>query len=1076
MFLKRPLLLGTAMLGLVACNAVVVPNPSHVYPSYLVGKDLNFFRTKLADPEIKSVLVLHYHRFDNNYANWDVWSWPDQKAGEAYAFTEEDKYGKIAIIASHEEPGKRGFIVRRPDWSEKDGSDDRFVDIPVSGTGEIWVVSGQKDFYTDNSKIDLSAKAQFAFQDSYNELKLTYSNPPQELTKDKLSVRVGGVTQTIESLTLNGKTALIKLATALKASDIGKSITVSGTGIQGDMPVHARDVLSDAALTYGGGDLGANYTPAQTTFKVWTPVSTKVQVLLFNTAADTTPYKIMDLVKGDKGVWSGTEVGDLAGKYYQLRATRYGVTKTTVDPYSKAASNYFENLPMDNSKSAIVNMSTTNPDAWTTYKIPTVSKRTDVSVYEVHVRDFTVSASSGVTAAKRGKYLGVVEAGTKVPGTGQSTGLDHLKKLGINTVQLLPVYDFGNETEGAYNWGYDPYLYNVPEAQYSTQPNNPAATIKEFKTMVKGLQESGINVIMDVVYNHTKHTGEKSPFDQLVPYYYYRTSDDGTYQNDTGVGNVMATERPMVKNFVIDSLKHWVKEYHIQGFRFDLMGTFKPEVVQAITNELTAFKPDIVMYGEPWTGGGPTHFGKGAQKGMNMGVFNDNFRNGIIGGVFDINDRGFIQGDYGRAGAILTGLKGSIDDFAQEPGESTNYATSHDNYVLWDHLSMGITKDKPLASLKQMQKMAAALVFTAQGLPFMSGGEEFARTKKGNGNSYNAGDDINAFDWTRLDPFADVNAYYSNIIKLRAAHPAFRMSTRADVTAAFQALPLDGTRGLVGFILDGTKSADSWNHILVTFNASETEQTITLPTGNWKVMVKGDTFSSTPIETVTGEYKVPALSTVIAYADTMTPPPADPALPALKSALNLDATSLAEFDASSCSADATAGTPWGDNNRLFNLCAAQDESNVYLGVHYRIEDNNPLMTFLTLQNPGPLTDLMGLDAWNHHIKFDASIAPTFFIAQHAGSGALEFRRIKDGGVTEVLTPAAIKSVQAGNGDRFLKVKIAKSVLGSNNTLRVSSAIVGGGDYGGAVILPITSNSSNGDNGQIVFNKAFSFSY
>ncbi|GEM46194.1 type I pullulanase [Deinococcus cellulosilyticus] len=1072
MFLKRPLLLGTAMLGLVACNFnTAPPKPTPDYSSYLAGKDLNFFRTKLGDPQIKSVLVLHYHRFDNDYTKWDVWTWPEGKDGQAVLFTEDDKYGKIAIIGSREEPGKRGFIVRKDDWSEKDVSDDRYADIPASGLGEIWVVSGQKDFYTDPAKIDLSAKAQFSFLDSFNEIKLAYSNPPQDLTRDKISVMVAGVKQNIESLTLNGKTAVIKLSAALKATDIGKDVTISGPGIQGAMPVYARDVLSDPAFTYSGGDLGAMYTPAQTTFKVWTPVSTRVQVLLFNTAADTTPYKILELARGDKGVWSGSEAGDLAGKYYQLRATRYGVTKTTVDPYSKAASNYFENLPMDNSKSAIVNMSNTNPEAWTTYKIPTVGKRTDVSVYEVHVRDFTVSESSGVPAAKRGKYLGVVESGTKVPGTSYSTGLDHLKKLGVNTVQLLPVYDFGNEQEGAYNWGYDPYLYNVPEAQYSTQPGDPAATIREFKTMVKGLQDSGINVIMDVVYNHTKHTGEKSPFDQLVPYYYYRTSDAGTYLNDTGVGNVMAVERPMVKNFILDSLKYWVSEYHIQGFRFDLLGTFKKDVVQTITNELTAFKPDIVLYGEPWTGGGPTYFGKGDQKGMKMGVFNDNFRNGIIGGVFNIDDRGFIQGDFGRAAAIMTGLKGSIDDFTQEPGESTNYATSHDNYVLWDHLSMGITKDRPMASLKQMQKMAAALVFTAQGLPFMSGGEEFARTKKGNGNSYNAGDDINAFDWTRLEQFADVNAYYSNIIKLRADHPVFRLSTRAEVEGRFHALNLDGSKGLVGFVLDGSGLAgESWKHTLVIFNASETEQTVDLPEGTFRIHVRGDQFSNDTLATAAGKVTVPALSTLVASADMVTFQM--PALPALKSALNLEAATLDEFSAESCSNDAYAG--WGEGNALQKMCVAQDANHIYTAITYKTADNS-MVQYLSLGEGGPVSDMNTLDAWPRKVKF-SSVAPNFFIANYGTNLTPELRKVLADGKTELIGTETLKVFNT-NGTLTLKAKLSRATLGNANKIRLAAVIVGGDNYGGGSILPGSGNTANpADSWAVNISNPLGFSY
>ncbi|GGJ57703.1 type I pullulanase [Deinococcus roseus] len=1077
---KRPLLLSTLVTGLVACNLAPAPTPPTLpaYPSYLQGKDLSFFKTKLGNPNLKSVLVLHYHRFDDLYNTWNVWSWIDGLEGVVTQFTEDDKFGKIAIIGSENLPAKRGFIVRKGEWEAKDTPDDRFADIPASGLAEIWVVSGQKAFYTDPKDIDLTSQAKAAFMDSSTQVKITYNIPPEKLTKDKLTLLIDGKAQTVSAITVDGKTATITLATALKPEDASKPITLTGLGIKAPLTVHLRDVLSADAYTYAGGDLGATYAPGQTTFKVWTPVSSAVRVKLFNSAADTTPFQTVNLVRGDKGVWSGSATGNLAGKFYLLEVVQYGVTKTTADPYSKAASNYFETQPLNQMKSAVVDLASTNPDNWASYTQPSLKRHTDANVYEVHIRDFTVSASSGVDAGKRGKYLGMVQTGTKLPGTSISTGLDHLKQLGVNAVQLMPTFDYGNESEGAYNWGYDPVFYNVPEGQYSTQPGNPAATIKEFKTMVKGLHENGLNVIMDVVYNHTKVTGERSPFDQLVPYYYYRTDDEGAYLNDTGVGNVIAAERPMARKFIIDSLKYWASEYHIQGFRFDLLGTVKPADVKTITEEVRKINPSLVLYGEPWTGGGPTYFGKGAQKGMNVGVFNDNFRNGIIGGVFEVDTKGFIQGAFNLAPAVQSGLGGSLNDFAQEPGESVNYATSHDNYVLWDRLTLGASKGKSEATLKQMQKMASALVQTAQGLSFMVGGEEFARSKKGNGNSYNAGDDINQFDWTRLQQFADVSAYYSNIIKLRQAHPAFHYSSRADVLAAYHPLSLNSDQGVIGFVLDGTKAKDSWNHILVVFNANEAAQKVTLPDGNWKVMVKGDTFSSAPIEMASGEYTVPALSTVIAYADTLEPLPDDPALPQLKSALNLDTTNLSEFDAAGCSTDATPTDDWGPDNILTQLCVAQDTESIYLGLQYKVGNDNLLMAFLTLAQGGPVSNLLQLDNWKRNVQFDAGVAPKYLVLHNPGQNALEFREIQDAaGTTKTLTPAVLSSKQAADGTRFLKARFLKSTFGANHGFKVSTGILGGENWGGAEILPRTGNSSSGDPASLIqIHQPLPFSY
>jgi pullulanase len=911
--IKRLLLVAAAVSGLVACGSSSAPSggstsgtatsgtaassslstlatalitsPGAAFPAYLAGKDLKFFQDKLGKPDLKSVLVVHYHRFDNDYPTWNAFTFIQGVEGFATDFTEDDAFGKVAIVGSANTGPQRGFIIRKGEWIAKDTPDDRFVEMPASGLAEVWVVSGLKAFYTDPSGIDLSSSAQIAFMDSANQIKLSYNVPPTDLTASKLSVSVAGVAQTISALSQSGKLVTLTLASPLRPEDASKPVILTGQGVRSPLTVYLRGVLADDAYTTSERDLGASYTPAQTTFKVWSPVSNAVSVLLYNTPADTVPVQTLALTRTDKGVWSGAAGGNLAGKFYLLQVENYGVVKTTGDPYGKGASNYFETQPLNSKMSAVVDLASTNPAGWkrnewddngadqygaaTTNaerggRRPVLRCQTDANVYEVHIRDFTVSSSSGVDAGKRGKYLGMVQNGTKVPGTNLATGLDHLKALGVNTVQLMPAFDYGNQTEGAYNWGYDPVFYNAPEAQYSSQPNDPAATVREFKMMVKGLQDNGLNVIMDVVYNHTKYFGERSPFDMLVPFYYYRTDDDGNHINDSGVGNTFAAERPMARAFIIDSLRYWAREYHIQGFRFDLLGTMKPADVKAVMSELRLGNPNLVLYGEPWTGGGPVYFDKGAQKGLNVGVFNDNFRNGIIGGVFEIGTQGFIQGAFNLAPAVQKGLNGSIGDFTQEPGESVNYATSHDNFVLWDRLSLGASASKDEATRKGMQKLAAALVQTAQGLPFMVGGEELARTKKGDGNSYNSPDEINQFDWTRLAQFADVNAYYSNIIKLRRAHPAFRYSKRADIEASYTPLSLNGAQGLIGFVLDGKRAGDDWNKTLVIFNAAETDQVLTLPAGTWSVMVKGDTFGRVPLETVSGSYTVPRLSTLIA--------------------------------------------------------------------------------------------------------------------------------------------------------------------------------------------------------------------
>ncbi len=728
------------------------------------------------------------------------------------------------------------------------------------------------------SRIPTLTKFIALFMDQWDEIKISLNTPVSQAST--AHVTVDGKSMGISSLERSGKRVTLKLSQALEAQDAGKLILVTLQGVEGKGTVIFRNALNSPEFYYAGNDLGSSYTPSQTTFKVWSPVASRVEVLLFKTALDILPYTTLLLSKGEYGVWSAVKSGNLAGIYYQIKLNSYGLERITVDPYSLAASNYFENQDRQLSKSVVINLEASTPVGWDHYIRPLLNKRTDAIVYEVHVRDFSIHASSGITA--KGKYLGMIEKGTRVVGTQISSGLDHLLELGINTVQLLPVYDFGNEKEGAYNWGYDPYLYNVPEAQYSTQPNNPVATLLEFKQMVMGLQKAGLNVIMDVVYNHTKHTGENSPFDQVVPGYYYRTDYNGIYLNETGVGNVWATERPMVRKFIVDSLKYWVTEYHIQGFRFDLMGTFDPVTVQTIALELTALDPNILMYGEPWVGDGAARFDKGAQKGLNMGVFNDNFRNAIIGGVFDVLEGGLMQGQTGVIAEIKAGLMGSIDDFALEPGESTNYATSHDNFLLWDRIDLRnrkYIKNWDLTTQKAMQKMAAALVFTAQGLAFMSGGEEFCRSKQANTladphnipdwihNSYNIGDLPNAFDWNHLITFADVNAYYQGLLKIRLEHPAFRLATATEVRSNLKFLPLEERKNLVGFVLDGnTVAGETWDKIMVIFNGSFEDQAVKLPKGDWTMVARGDLAGTLAIgEPARGTVILPRLSTLIGY-------------------------------------------------------------------------------------------------------------------------------------------------------------------------------------------------------------------
>jgi pullulanase len=890
-------------LALVACGGTPPPVvDTDPFPSALKGKTLADFQRDLGS-DTKSVLVIHYYRPDGQYDKWNIWSWVDSLPGAAFvmkdAATTAAKFRKTVAIPYKVAGVKRGFIVRKGEWEAKDIDQDRTVTIPSdTNLAEIWVVSGQKEFYTKASDIDLTSKLQTAFIDKVNQIKIGFTLAPTQVAASDFEVMVGGQKVAVTNASSNS------LTLAQDVTDPSQAITVK---YKSGNPVNAivRDALNDNRFFYDGGDLGATYTPASTTFKVWSPVASEVAVQLFDTATATMPSKSISLSKQAQGVWSGTEQGDLHGKFYRLRVKSYGLDRFTPDPYSKAASHYTGDQDYGQSKSMVIDLARTNPVGWNALQQPKIAKRTDATVYEMHIRDFTINANAGVSEAKRGKYLGVIEAGTKVAGGVAATGLDYLKQLGVNAVQFLPMYDYGNASPTAYNWGYDPHLFNVPEGRYSSNPNDSVQTSNEMKQMVMGLNKAGISVIMDVVYNHTKDVGERSPFDQVVPYYYYRTDDSGAYLNDTGVGNVVATERPMVRQFVVDSLKYWVSEYKVQGFRFDLMGTFDLEALRIINSEMQ--KLGVIMYGEPWAGFTAPRFNKNDQKGPDNGVFNDSIRGAVIGNVSNLGHLGFHQGDTRDfdnakiANAVKVGLMGALaqpvagvakigdyQNFAVDPGESTNYATSHDNFALWDRISLGDNRSLPLATHKRMQRLAAGLVLSSQGLVFLHGGDEFGRTKQAGQtidpnqipdfvhNSYNdyplngvTGDQINQFDWVRAQDFKDVSDYYAGMIAVRKAHPVLRLATGNEVRSRMSFLDLDGAKNLVGFVLNGDGVVgETAKKLLVAFNGSKTEnQTITLPAGDWKVLVNGDTAGTTTLSTANGSVTLPALTTFVAFQD-----------------------------------------------------------------------------------------------------------------------------------------------------------------------------------------------------------------
>ncbi len=621
--------------------------------------------------------------------------------------------------------------------------------------------------------------------------------------------------------------------------------------------VIARNVLGDDDYTYSGDDLGNTYTPIGTAFRVWAPTASNVQLLLYNSETGPLTGQVA-MHKSAKGTWLAVVGGNLENWYYLYQVTVYGSTQTAVDPYVRA-------VAVNSTRGMIVDLHQTDPRGWNGDHYKKLANPVDAVVYETQMRDFSVDPNSGIT--NKGKYLAFTEHGTTGPNN-VSTGIDSLKQLGISHVHIMPVADFASiddNNPNQYNWGYDPRNYNVPEGAYATNPHG-TTRITEYKEMIQSLHQSGMGVVMDVVYNHTFAT-QVSDFDKIVPQYYYRTDYSGNYTNGSGVGNEVAAERPMVQKFIRDSLKYWATEYHIDGFRFDLMALLGVDTMRLVSQDLHAINPSVLIYGEPWTGGtsglpADDLLTKGQQKGLGVAVFNDNIRNGLIGTVFDHTAQGFATGATGLTTTIQNGVTGSINDFTAAPSETINYVTSHDNLVLWDK----IQDSTPLATDAdriKMDELAQAVVMTSQGVPFMSGGEELLRTKGGNDNSYNAGDAVNEYDWSRKSQYQDVFNYYAGIIHLRNGHPAFRMTTANDITQHLSFLT--SPTNTVQFQITGHANGDKWGTIMVIYNPNNADTAFNLPAGNWNVVATQGTAGETVLSQATGTVTAPAISCMVLY-------------------------------------------------------------------------------------------------------------------------------------------------------------------------------------------------------------------
>lgn len=615
------------------------------------------------------------------------------------------------------------------------------------------------------------------------------------------------------------------------------------------------------------GKLGVIYSKKSSEFKLWAPLAEQVELVLYGKDYNALESNktIIKMNKENRGVWRARINEDLSGEYYNYLVRNNGKTYESVDPYAKAVS-------INGEKSMVIDMESTNPKGWSNDKKPILNDVTDSIIYEAHIRDLTKDEASGVITELRGKYIGAVLENSKIKGTSITTGVDHLKELGITHIHLLPVFDYESideryDSPDNYNWGYDPQNYNVPEGSYSTNPYEGAVRISEFKEMVYRFHQAGIRVVMDMVYNHTYNL--ESPLNLTVPGYYYRKDKYGCYSNGSGCGNETASERYMFRKYMIDSVLYWAKEYHIDGFRFDLMGLHDLETMRIIRNELNKVDKSIIMYGEGWTCyDTPLNINESAVKNnickfddLQIAAFSDDARDSIKGSVFLKESLGFVNGGDNYEESIkyticastkhdeidLSKVVYSKSFWANEPYQTITYDSAHDNNTLFDKLRMSC-KDENEEELLKMNKLAAAIVLTSQGISFLHEGEEFARVKENlQGeiieNSYNSSDYTNELKWLRKQRYIDLFNYYKGLIKLRKEYKAFRMNSNKEIqnNISFMAKGNEfKDNHIVGYIINIEDYNDSYSKIAVIFNANKYNVEVDLDEGKWNVLVDGE--------------------------------------------------------------------------------------------------------------------------------------------------------------------------------------------------------------------------------------------
>lgn len=812
---------------------------------------------------------IHYCRPDGNYKGWNLWVWGLGRTAGQQDFTMEDGHAVATLILPGHTTQYISFIPRHslPDnrWAAQEFGERR-VDLRdiVAGTVHCYVDAGvyETSRVTDDNAVFANKLLQVRLDYDRNCLLVTSAQPLQDPGQLSLHGDDGG-NVTVSSIACEDGVYALALSTPValwrlhryKVMFEGYAYDISGLEAYDSDKFHRE-------FTYTGTDLGSTYTPTATEFALWAPTATQVSIYLYTTGSDREPGAAClgsyPMVRTEKGVWRCRIEKDLKNVYYTYWVQVSGEDVEVCDPYARTTG-------VNGERAMVIDLAATDPEGWDRDENPNkLASYTDAVIYELHLRDFSIHPCSGVKESWRGKYLSLTQSGTVTHG-GQPTALDHIKDLGITHLHLLPIYDYGSVdeiTSSSFNWGYDPVNYNVPDGSYATDPFHGQVRVQELKTMIRTLHKNGISVIMDVVYNHVYQV-ERFCFNRIVPGYFSRHNPDGSYSDGSGCGNDTASERPMVRKYIIESVLYWARQYHINGFRFDLVGLLDAQTVNQLVEAVHAQYPDVIFYGEGWTMHTAVEDGIAMATQENASLtpafayFSDTIRNLLTGRNGE--SLGYASGAQGLEYELMQNFMAS-PWFTSDPNQVIQYASCHDNHTLLAKLLLSTGKQEADWDIVRMNKLTAAIYLTAQGIPFIHAGEEMLRLKiKSDGsfseNSYNASDSVNAIRWSNLDSQigADLSDYYKGLVALRKKTPALRLRTQADIQSRVRCVC--ARDNVVQFLIDET--------ICVIFNPNHGGITANLPAGVWQVYVDGEYAGTEPMYSAEDRLKVPGISAMV---------------------------------------------------------------------------------------------------------------------------------------------------------------------------------------------------------------------